>query len=144
MLALGNTLGHAAIDGCIVYLEGCLGAGKTTFCRGVIQGLGCRGAVKSPTYTLVEPYVLEGVTVYHFDFYRLTDPEELEFMGIREYFLDEAICLVEWPDRGEGAVPPADLQLRIEVQENNGRTVFVSALSDRGRRILPSLQVASA
>ena len=139
MLALGGALGHAATGGCIVYLEGCLGAGKTTLCRGVIQGLGFRGAVKSPTYTLVEPYALEGVNVYHFDFYRLADPEELEFMGIREYFSDEAICLVEWPNRGEGVIPAPDLQFRIEARQNNGRVVFISALSDRGERILPSL-----
>ena len=135
MVALGGCLAQACEPGLVVFLEGDLGMGKTTLARGFIQSLGHDGAVKSPTYTLVEPYELAEVTVFHFDLYRLSDPEELEFMGIRDYFGDMSVCLVEWAERGLGALPPADLVINIE-REGCGRQVLFCAPTGQGERVL--------
>jgi tRNA threonylcarbamoyladenosine biosynthesis protein TsaE len=138
MITLGARLAAAREPGMVVYLNGELGMGKTTLSRGFIQSLGHSGAVKSPTYTLVEPYELVGLTVYHFDFYRLHDPEELEFMGIRDYFDGVNVCLVEWSERGEGILPPADLVINIE-PEGSGRMLRISAASPLGKRVADQL-----
>lgn len=138
-VAAGERLGRCLEMATVVYLDGGLGAGKTTFCRGVLHAYGHTGAVKSPTYTLVEPYELATVTVYHFDLYRLGDPEELEYMGLRDYFSDDSIALIEWPERGAGVLPSPDIQVNIE-QQGVGRRLVVQALSERGRRIVTQIK----
>jgi len=135
MVALGARLAAVCEPGLVVFLKGDLGMGKTTFSRGFIRYLGHAGAVKSPTYTLVEPYQLGELQVFHFDLYRLTDPEELEFIGIRDYFGDMSVCLVEWPERGLGALPLGDLVINI-AQQAAGRCLIFDAATEQGRRVL--------
>lgn len=138
MIALGGRLGGALTPGVVVFVNGDLGMGKTTLARGVIQSLGHSGAVKSPTYTLVEPYELPRFTVYHFDLYRLGDPEELEFMGVRDYFDGRSVCLIEWSQRGAGFLPSADLVINIE-REGLGRKVWLQAFSALGEGVIESI-----
>lgn len=122
----------------IIFLYGNLGAGKTTFSRGFLRGLGYKGPVKSPTYTIVEPYEWENRTVYHFDFYRLQQADELEYIGIQDYFVPHAICLIEWPEYGEAVLPSADLSCYIE-SVGEGRKVKLMADSECGLTILKRL-----
>jgi len=120
------TRGHG-----LIFLEGNLGMGKTTLSRGIIRGLGHVGAVKSPTFTLVEPYEIGDIRAFHFDLYRLVDPEELEFLGIRDYFEDDALCMIEWPDKGAGFLPKPDLTITISPQDS-GRSLKILSQGSRG------------
>ena len=142
-VSFGRRIGRAAENdiaqtGVVIFLIGDLGAGKTTLCRGVLNTFGHHGAVKSPTYTLVEPYDVEDKHICHFDLYRLGDPEELEYMGIREYFGSGNLCLIEWPNRGEGVLPEADLIVTVTVKAP-GRQVEVAANTAIGENILRRL-----
>ena len=134
MAALGVRLASVLGSG-IVFLEGDLGAGKTTLARGILHGLGHTGSVRSPTYTLVEPYPVTQGMVYHLDLYRLADPEELEWLGLRDMLDPGTLLLIEWPERGAGSLPAPDLVIRI-APANGGRSVDLVSASARGRHML--------
>jgi len=137
-VTMGNRIAAIIEQGAVIYLHGDLGAGKTTFTRGIVQGFGHTGKVKSPTYTLVEPYELERANVYHFDLYRLGDPEELEYMGIRDYFSAQAICVVEWPEKGGEFIPVPDLNITLSYVGDE-RNIVINSASERGSVIIEKL-----
>lgn len=141
----------------VVYLQGELGAGKTTLCRGIVRAFGHKGAVKSPTFTLVEPYQLPVCAIYHFDLYRLGEPEEFEYIGVDTYFSEPgALCLVEWPDRAGAGLPAPDIELRLsetaagefgrnasaadQAQQGLSRLLRAQAHSTRGSRVLAAME----
>lgn len=138
-IACGQALAPLLAPGMVVYLVGGLGAGKTTLARALLRALGYGGHVKSPTYTLVEPYEVAGQQFYHFDLYRLVDPEELELIGGRDYFSSDAICLIEWPEHGQGALPPADLIILL-ASAGSGRHIRVRALTAAGASLVTQWQ----
>ncbi len=140
--AFGAGLSRALVEGAVIHLRGGLGAGKTTLCRGFLRALGHRGTVKSPTYTLVEPYEAQGRPVFHFDLYRLAMPAELEELGIRDYLVPGAVLLIEWPERGGSHCPAPDLTVELR-PEGPGRTVEWRAESPRGEAIAARLDTAA-
>ena len=131
MELFGENLAVSLKSGGVVYLDGNLGMGKTTLVRGILRGLGYIGPVKSPTYTIVEPYELERIDVFHFDLYRISDAEELEYMGIRDYFKDGALCLVEWAEMGKGVLPQPDLVVHLDLVRH-GRSVSIEPKTSYG------------
>lgn len=139
MRHFGRRLAEVCPPACVIYLRGELGAGKTTLVRGMLHGMGHEGAVKSPTYTLVEPYEILNRQVYHLDLYRLADPEELEFLGLRDWLEQECVLLVEWPQRGAGVLPEADLVIEIDYA-GQGRRVNLAAASNIGMEFVASLE----
>ena len=141
--ALGARLARACDGPVLIFLEGDLGAGKTTLTRGFLRGLGHRGAVKSPTYTLIEPYEIGGRRVYHLDLYRVADPGELEYLGLREMLGEDAMLLIEWAERGEGWLPPPDLRIIIR-HRGLGRDIELNACTPVGESALSGLRETSS
>lgn len=131
-------LAQHCLAGLRIYFDGEIGAGKTTMIRRLVQSLGVRGAIKSPTFTIVEPYASANYNIYHFDLYRICDPSELEYIGWREYF-DDGLCLVEWPSHAEGILPMPDLRLKLAIK-GAGRECSCQAFSREGAYILNALE----
>ena len=138
---LGACLAPLLAGGRVVFLEGDLGAGKTTLVRALIRALGYAGPVKSPTYSLVEVYVISSLYLYHFDFYRFESPEEFLDAGFSEYFNEHALCLVEWPERAAGCVPSPDLRLRLH-HAGLGRVLEAVADTPEGTQCIRGLKSA--
>ena len=138
MLALGSHLSQLLKGSGAVFIRGQLGAGKTTLCRGLLRAMGHSAAVKSPTFTMVEPYEIGASIVFHFDLYRLSDPGELDYIGIDEYFAGGGLCLVEWPEKAVGCLPQHDLEIFIDVSGEK-RNITVEAMSADGETICEAL-----
>jgi tRNA threonylcarbamoyladenosine biosynthesis protein TsaE len=140
----GAALGRVLHGGMVVALHGDLGAGKTTLVRGALRALGFAGPVKSPTYTLVEHYEFSRLYFYHFDFYRFADPSEWETAGLADYFRDDAVCLVEWPERVAELLPPADVDILLAhpAAGGAGRDLAVRANTEAGERCLHAMTSA--
>ncbi|HZV54714.1 MAG TPA: tRNA (adenosine(37)-N6)-threonylcarbamoyltransferase complex ATPase subunit type 1 TsaE [Rhodocyclaceae bacterium] len=142
-LALGAALAPCAQPGMVIYLDGDLGAGKTTLVRGLLRILGDTGLVKSPTYALVELHEVSGLHLYHFDFYRFNQPEEYLDAGLDEYFAGNGVCLVEWPERAAPYLPAPDLHIRLSLH-GTGREAMVEAGSERGWQCLTNSALPAA
>lgn len=141
-LALGAALAAVMEPGLVVYLRGELGAGKTTVVRGLVRALGWQGAVRSPTYTLVEVYAVSRLDLHHFDFYRFHDPREWIDAGFRESFNGRTSSLIEWPERAGGMLPPADVEIALALH-GEGRSAELTSSSIRGQKLLTLLEERS-
>jgi len=138
-LALGAALAPGLQPGMVIYLCGDLGSGKTTLARGILRALGVTESIKSPTFTLVEPYTISSLYLYHFDFYRFTRSDEWVDAGLREYFNGESVCLIEWPEKAGGELPTPDLRIDIDI-DGSGRSVTIMANTEAGRHCLMRVQ----
>jgi tRNA threonylcarbamoyladenosine biosynthesis protein TsaE len=139
-LHFGQNLARFSQELSVIFLQGDLGAGKTTLVRGILKGLGFEGFVRSPSYTLVEPYLhTHKKPVYHFDLYRIHDPEELEYIGLRDYLKPSNLCIFEWPDHGVGELPLADLVIHLD-WEKEGRVARLDSQTDYGKFVLDQLE----
>ena len=141
--ALAQRLAPALLDGGVVFLRGELGAGKTTFARALLRGLGVGERVKSPTYSLLERYTVNDRDAFHLDLYRIADAGELEWLGLDELDAPEAVVLVEWPQRGHGALPAPDLEVALE-HDGTGRRAYLTPVSGRGQQWMAVLAGAPA
>jgi tRNA threonylcarbamoyladenosine biosynthesis protein TsaE len=139
---LGEALSGGAGPGRVLHLRGDLGTGKTTLVRGLLRALGHAGRVKSPTYTLVEPYTLSSLHLYHFDFYRLKNREEWASTGFREYFNAQSMCVIEWPERAGGLLPPPDLEVHLNF-DGESRRATLQPHGEAGKAWLSSLPFSS-
>jgi tRNA threonylcarbamoyladenosine biosynthesis protein TsaE len=137
-LRLGEALAAGVAPGRVLFISGDLGAGKTTLVRGLLKGLGYAGRAKSPTYALVEPYMLSRLDLYHFDFYRFKDRSEWLNSGFREHFNPDSVCVVEWPEKAGDLLAPPDVKIRLDF-DGEARRVSLEACSDAGRAWLSSL-----
>lgn len=139
--ACGQALAALLRPPLVIFLEGDLGAGKTTLTRGILRGLGYQGRVVSPTYTLVESYQTPSVLLAHLDLYRLADPEELEYLGLADLLRQDAVLVIEWPERGQGLLPEPDLRIRLE-HEGTGRGLSCIAANERGESLVRTWALA--
>lgn len=138
-LRLGEALAAGVAPGRVLHLKGDLGTGKTTLVRGLLRALGYAGRVRSPSYTLLEPYALSSLNFYHFDFYRFKDHSEWLSSGFREYFNPDSVCVVEWPERAGPELSPPDLEVRLEMA-GAGRRASLRAATPAGASWLSSLR----
>jgi len=141
-IALAQSLAPALLDGGVVYLRGELGAGKTTLARALLQAMGVGERVKSPTYSLLERYMVNGRDAFHLDLYRIANAGELEWLGLDELDAPETIVLVEWPERGRGALPKPDLEITLE-HEGQGRSACLGVASQRGSHWIYGIEAAA-
>lgn len=135
MMSFGEALAARVEGGCVIFLTGDLGAGKTTLVRGFLRALGHQEPVTSPTFTLLEVYEAGGLQVVHVDLYRLTDPNELEQLAIRDYLQEQSVLLLEWADRARDSLPKPDCEVHIAIGLNDERTVYVESFTGVGERL---------